>query len=162
MSANLYNYISGLLARNRLATAEGFTLRRVSGLAGLEEVVADVATSNIVAVDMTTDGNIHESRGGGFFAKRVHTVFILKRWKYPDMESLDNALKSCRRLMNQMISEMLTSRRAGRGEMTYLNESSIVWREMSPDISTHLTGLYFMLEFDEPTDITYSDDDWSD
>lgn len=157
---NVVDYISDLVARNAMARECGYKLRRVTGLSGLEELLGS-GDGNCVAVDVTSDGQVRQTFGGGFYQKRIYTVFVLSRYDYGRMESLSEALRQCRALFYQMLSALYRdSARLENEHLIYLNSSNITYKELSPDIAEHYAGLYFMLEFDEPLELVYDEGQW--
>lgn len=160
MNGSTELYLEHLLRRNKLAKQFGFKLRKVSGIDGLEELMADSKLESCVALDLTNDGRLYQSQGGGFYEVRVQTIFILRRYEYARMPSLDTALSVCRNLFRQLLAQMVVDSKVPGSPMGYLNVSQVNFRELSPELGAHSTGLYFMLEFDEPYNLVYDEQAW--
>ena len=102
-------YFKGLWERNKLAQAEKFKWCTCSGIETLQGPLQQFRTANaFFCVDDTNDGATFRGRNGGWFKKRTVTVFLLHRYSMKDMSSYETALEKCRKLMQQLLTRMLT------------------------------------------------------
>lgn len=153
-------YLRSLMDANKLCQEYGFRLRKCSGVDGLEELMQDPTLTAAVALDLTTDGSVYQVSGGGFFEVRVNTIFLLHKYEYGRMSSLDTSVELCRTLFRQFLSRMIVDSKDVGSPMCYLNTQSVQFRELEPELSNHLTGLYFHLQFEEPYNLVYEEAAW--
>lgn len=156
-------YFKDMAQRNRLCIEKGFEVGSCTGPESIETVLAEFRSKGyFVLVDDTNDGNM-TSNGSGRFMRRVYTVFILAQYKWDDLKERRDKLELCRRIYRQFISRALRDRRKFDDEgRVFLNVDNIFYREMGRYAMNGVTGLYFMIENDEPTDLIYEKDDWTD
>lgn len=155
---DIKTYIAGV-AENVLSHVEGydFQLTEVSGIGGLEGILSNQATyDNFIATDSTGDGYLVQYRNGGYFLRRVATVFIVRKYAYMNMADMLDKVKECRKYFNLILRQMVTDQPDLQKKLIYLNTERVAFREFEPETSAHFTGLYFMLEYDQPYNI------WSD
>lgn len=157
---NIFTYIQNILNINRFAKEHGFVLREVSGIDGVEQLLSSPDQDCIVAVDSTGDGTTYQASNGGMWIRRVYTIFIVRRYHYGDMEDYRQRMSECRNLFRQLHSRMLRDKLDLAKLLTYLDTSTVQFRELAPETSTHYTGLYFMLQYDEPYDLHYVNLEW--
>ena len=149
---NIKDYIAQV-AENVLSAQPDydFQLTEVSGLGGLEGIVSgQVAFDNFIATDSTGDGYVYQQPNGGYFMRRVATVFIMRKYQYMDMAAMREEVEKCRRYFNLIVAQMVADQPNLETKLIYLNTERIVIREFEPETSAHFTGLYFMLEFSQP------------
>lgn len=156
------SYFARLGRKNKLARREGFVVDFCSGPGALEPSMAEYRDSeNFIFIDDTTDGNTHSNKVG-WFDRNVYTVYIIAGYDYGDAESYKRALNLCRRIFRQMLSRLIKDRegyRYGTG-MMYLNTNSVYSKEYGRYSLNGATGLYFMLNNEEPVDLVYDDSEW--
>lgn len=157
---NAYDYFEKICAKNKLARSERFGFCRVTGLEGMEEALTNLRkTEAFFCIDATNDGSTVQANGG-FFKRRVFTVFLLKRYKFGDMSAHQEALGICRALFDQICSRMLLDREILLGDLIYLNTDRIHFREMEKYFLSGCAGIYFMIDIDEPLDLSYESEQW--
>lgn len=160
---NAFDYFELLGRQNKLAQEEGFKVGRCSGIGGLQDMMRDFRTqSRYILVDDTTSENTFSS-GVGYFRKSVYTVFIVAPYRADDMADRERQLNLCRRLFRQMHSRLLHDREEmAYGDMLeYLQVDRVYSNEFPQYFMSGLTGLYFMVENDEPIDLQYDGDEWT-
>ena len=142
-----HTYFKELTEKNKLAKANAFFPCSCSGINSLQDVLAnDAATEQI---------------GGGWFKKRTFTVFFLIRYRYDDMSDRAAKLDICRQLFRQFHSRMIRDKYIYEDlDLSFLNVSRIYTRELGEYFISGCTGLYFMVELTEPTDLCYKEDEW--
>nr|DAY94275.1 MAG TPA: hypothetical protein [Caudoviricetes sp.] len=155
-----YEYFKAVHAKSKLARSEGFFFCRVAGLGGMEEALNEMSENiSFFCVDDTTDGTTVQ-RNGGFFKRRVFTVFLLKRYQFNDMAERHEAMGICRTLFDKICSRMLVDKERLLEDLIYLNTDRIHFREMEKYFLNGCTGLYFIVDVDEPIDLSYEPDEW--
>lgn len=155
-------YFKELGESNKLCREGAFKTGFCTGPEGLEDAMGSFrSTSNFFLVDDTNSGNTF-SNNVGWFDRRVYTVFIMSRYKFNDMADREKKLMLCRRIFRQVLSKVLKDKREYKygDAMEYLNTDNVYSMEYGRYSFSGVTGLYFMIENDEPTDLTYDDGDW--
>lgn len=154
-------YLQGLVSRNRLATARGFTFSTCSGVQALEGLLTDMRdATRFVCVSDVTQGNTTYN-GQSWSARRVATVFVLSRYELGNAASYAAAINECRALMNQLLSGMLhDAERIANETEASLRLDEVRSNELGGTFLDGCTGLYFMVGVDEPLDIAYKEEDW--
>ena len=155
-------YFKRLAETNKLAKRNGFHAGFCSGPDGIEDVLQKFRkVSNFILIDDTTSQNTY-SRGVTFFDKNVYTVFLLAAYKFDDIEDREQKLNLCRRIFRQFHSRLIHDKENMEyGDMLeFLDVSSIYSKELPRYSKNGVTGLYFMINNDEPVDLVYSDEDW--
>lgn len=157
---NSYSYFEGLCRENLLAKKHDFQFCRCAGLNGLQEAIDKFQTAGaFFCIDDTTDGTTFE-RNGGYFQRRVFTVFLLKNYLYDDMEDRMSSLTVCRTLYAQLYSRMLVDSDRLTNDLIYLNTDRVHFREIENYFLNGCTGLYFMIDVDEPLNLAYDETEW--
>lgn len=157
---DVHAYFKGLCENNKLAKENAFKFCKVAGMNGMQEALISFNRETaFFCVDDTTDGTTFE-RSGGFFQRRVFTVILLKKYTYGNMEDRKTALDICRKLFNQLYSRMLVDKEILLGDFIYLNTQKVHFREMEKYTFSGCSGLYFMIDVDEPIDLSYEPKEW--
>lgn len=155
-----YTYFGELCQKNKLAQQHRFQLCRCAGLNGLQEAIDKFrSASAFFCIDDTTDGTTFQ-RNGGFFQRRVFTIFLLKQYRFDDMAERMTSMMVCRILFSQLYSRMLADSEQLLNDLIYLNTDRIHFREVENYFLNGCTGLYFMIDVDEPVDLSYEKEEW--
>ena len=163
-SINLFDahaYFKSLCAKNKLAMANKFYPCSCSGIDSLEDVVSNIRTQSAFCCVDDTNDSVVEQINGGYFNHRVFTVFLLKRYKLNNMADRQSALSICRQLFRQFHSRLIIDKENLNNELIYLNTERIPSREIGKYFMGGCTGLYFMVDVQEPTQLIYNKDEWS-
>ncbi len=155
-------YFKSLAEQNRLARANEFRPCFCSGPDGINDVIQEFrTTANFIMIDDTTSQNTY-SRGVGFFDRNAYTVFILAAYRFDDMTDRENKLKLCRRIFRQFHSRMIRDKEslAYGDSLEYLQVHQIYSKELPRYSMNGVTGLYFMVNNEEPVDLTYDPEEW--
>ncbi len=155
-------YFKMLAETNKLAKKENFFPGFCSGPDGIEEVMQQFRKqSNFILIDDTTSQNTY-SRGVTFFDKQVYTVIIVAAYKFDDMADREEKLNLCRRIFRQFHSRMIHDKEnmVYGDRFEWLDVNSIYSKELPRYSLNGVTGLYFMVNNDEPVDLTFSEDEW--
>ncbi len=155
-----FGYFETMLAKNKLASKESFKFCRVTGLSGMEEALDSLPEEAFFCVDDAVSG-ITFARNGGFFQRRVFTVFVLERHDFGNMPGRALSMAVCRKLANQTLSKMILDSEELGNDLIYLNTSSIKFQETESYALSGCAGLYFVVAVDEPIDLSYDEEQWT-
>lgn len=151
---SIKSYIEAFVEAHKLDEGFDFAFTQVSGINGLEGILqGQMADNNFIATDSTGDGHIFQQHNGGFFIKRVATVFIVRKYAYGDMTDMLDKVKTCRLWFKKILRQMIADKEALNNKLIYLNTERVAFRELAPEMAAHFTGLYFMLEYHQPYDV---------
>lgn len=153
------HYFETLAKQNRLCVENGFKPVFCSGPDSIEGIINNFQkTANFVCIDDTTDQNLY-SEGVSYFKRRVYTVFILASYRWDDMEDREQKLNLCREVFKQFVKRMIWDRTQREDDETaFLNVEKIYSKEFGRYTMNGVTGLYFMVENDEPASMEYEDE----
>ena len=156
------HYFETLAIQNKLCLENGFKPVFCSGPESIEGIMQEFPkTANFIMIDDTTDQNLF-SEGVSYFKRRVYTVFVLASYRWDDMEDREAKLNLCREIFHQFVRRMIWDRaqREGDGDdITFLNVEKVYSKEFGRYTMSGVTGLYFMVENDEPESMEYEDDE---
>lgn len=153
-------YIKDLTLQNRLANDHQFVPCTCSGIGYLEDVLSSLRNERaFVCVSDVCEESITR-HGGGWFKRRVFTVFLLSRYNVRDTEDYHTKMNLCRELFRQFHSRFIVDEHRLQSELTYMAVDEIRSRELGGQFLNGCTGLYFMVALDEPTDLQYNQDEW--
>lgn len=157
---DFHKYIERLARECRAAAAAGFTPCHCSGVAYLEGVLDRLRTARaFVCIDDVCEESTVQ-RGGGWYKRRVFTVFLLHRYDVRRLGDLMEKMDLCRELLRQFHSRMIHDADNLGNRLTYLDVANVRSRELGGDFLNGCTGLYFMVAIDEPTDLQFRPDEW--
>jgi hypothetical protein len=154
------HYFETLARQNKLCRQNGFMPTFCSGPDSIEGVMQQFQkTANFVMIDDTTDQNLF-SEGVSYFKRRVYTVFVLAAYRWDDMEDREKKLNLCREIFQQFVRRMIWDKTQGEDsdDMTFLNVEKVYSKEFGRYTMSGVTGLYFMVENDEPESMEYEDE----
>lgn len=154
------SYMEKLTASNRLAVSNGFKHSTNSGISYLEGMLEQYTrTANFVSTsDVCSETRFLSS--GGWFKRRVFTVFVLMRYKYGDAKDCAAKLATCRELFRQFESRFIHDTEALGNQLVYLNAEDVRSNEIGGTFLNGCTGLYFMISLDEPSELVYNATEW--
>lgn len=155
-------YFTKLCEENKTCRDNKFVATTCSGPDTVQGVLQKFRkASNFIMISDTVDSNTH-SAGEGFFERNVYTVWILAAYKHDDMEDREKKLNLCRYIFRQFISRMLRDkyREAFEGQLEFLDLTRIYSSELGRWSMNGVTGLYFMMNSDEPIDVQYDESLW--
>ena len=162
-SKNLFDfhaYLHSLVEKNKLAQTAGFYPCACSGIGYLEDLLQEHRSHRAFVCVSDTSDDSTTRHSGGWFKRRVFTVFILHRYNTRSTADYRDKLSLCRELFRQLHSRFLVDESALQNELAYLNVEDIRSRELGGQFLNGSTGLYFMLAIDEPIDLQYNGDEW--
>lgn len=162
---NAIEYFKRLCETNKLCLEHEFFCCTNSGPDDIGELAEQYKKrKNFIMVDDLTSQQTY-SNGVGFFDKNVYTVNILARYRWDDPSDRAEKLNLCRRIFHQFHARLIHDKAMWEyGEddcsLEFLDVEHVYSREFPAYFSSDLTGLYFMLNNDEPVDLTYNEEDW--
>lgn len=157
-------YFNNLCEHNKFAQEKGFCFCTCSGIESLQGPLERFRNERaFLCVDDTNDGSLVRGRNGGWFKKRTMTVFIMHRYDPRNNSMADRAekLSWCRELFRQIVSRMIVDADRLDNELIYLQTSNILSRELGQYFMSGCTGLYFLVDLSEPTELIYNKDEWT-
>lgn len=159
---DIFAYFKEIGAKNKLANEKEFKTVFCSGPESIEGVMQDFTrVSNFIMVDDTSAQNTF-STGVTYFKKDVYTVFVIAAYRYDDMSDREQKLNLCRRIFRQIHSKMLHDKETRKyGDLLdFLHVERIYAKEIGRYAMNGVTGLYFMVENEQPIEIEYDDTEW--
>ena len=157
---NAIDYLKNLASANKLAKENSFVVGECSGFEGLEPLMRNYRkAANYIMVDDTVDGSMISNRVG-WYNRRTYTVFIFAMYREDDMEERNRKLNLCRELFRQLLSHMIADTEKYEYDLVYMRTQSIQYRELNSYNFSGVTGLYFMVNVDEPVDLQYDNSLW--
>ena len=153
------HYFETLAKQNKLCIKNSFKPVFCSGPDSIEGIIQNFQkVANFVCIDDTTDQNLY-SEGVSYFKRRVYTVFILAAYRWDDMEDREAKLNLCREVFQQFVRRMIWDRAQREDDETaFLNVEKVYSKEFGRYTMNGVTGLYFMVENDEPESMEYEDE----
>lgn len=134
-----------------------------SGPMGVEGMMQNFRKAHsFVMVDDTTVGSTTMNRAGGAFDRRTYTVFLVKQHTGDDMEDYERKMQELRSIYRLFLSRMVRDRYDLDLQEVYLQTQSILYKEPGPMGFNGAAAIYFMVSIDEPVDLEYDDEQWSD
>lgn len=155
-------YFAELGRTNKLAKENGFVVDFCSGPGALEPMMTNYRDAeNFIFVDDTTSSNTFSNKVG-WFDRNVYCVHILAGYDLGDADSYNRALRLCRTIFRQFLSKVIKDKENYKygNALMYLNTDNIYSNEYGRYSFNGCTGLFFQVQNDEPTDLTYNADDW--
>ena len=156
------SYFQKLVRRNRLAREKGFEPSACSGIGGLEGLLDGMRRARAFACVSDTCDEYITQRSGAYFRRRVFTVCLVERYDTRRAGAYQEALTDCRELFRQLHTAFIVDEGRLRSALYYLDVASIRAAELGAHFLDGCTGLYFMLGIDEPTDLQYNPEEWTD
>lgn len=155
------SYFKAMALRNKACA--GYTVTECSGPMGVEGMMYSFRKSDsFVMVDDTTVGSVAVNRAGGAFDRRTYTVFLIRQHTADDMADYEEKMQELRSIYRQLLSRMLRDRAGLALEDVYLQTGNVTYKEPGPMGFNGSASIYFMVSIDEPLDLTYDEEQWSD
>ena len=155
-------YFTQLAKSSRLAQDNKFYPCHCSGPDSIQGVMENFRKQqNFIMVDDTTSQQTF-SNGVGYFRRDVYTIFILAHYRIDDMIDREEKLNLCRQIFRQFHSRLLHDRdELGDDRLTFLQLNNVYSSELPRYSYNGVTGLYFMIQNEEPIDICYDESEWT-
>jgi len=157
---NFHSYLNDVVSCNRYAQQEKFYPCACSGINYLEDMLDKMRQHPaFVCVSDVTEDSLKQV-SGGWFKRRLFTVFVIKRYNTRSMSSYKDAMAACREVTRQIHTRLLHDEQELSHRLAYIDVSDIRSRELGGQFLDGATGLYFMLAMDEPADLQYDSEEW--
>lgn len=159
------NYLLTLAKANKLAEDNAFHVGVCTDLHAIEPMMEQYQTSaNFIMVMDTVDGSMVGGRPS-WFNRRVYTVAIVARHQWDDMTDRNAKLNLCREIYRQTLSRLIADRNDFENDdelPVFMRTESMAYREMDTYSMAGATGVVFTLRIDEPANLEYNAEEWSD
>lgn len=153
-------YLQQLVATNKTCKANGFHFCTCTGIDGMEGVLHSFQREHaFIAVDEVTTGQTVK-HGGGWFQRRTITIFVLHRCRYGDEADRQQKLALTRDILRQLQSRFIIDEEDLCNDLIYLQLDNMPTTEIGAHFANGCTGLFFMLNVDEPIDLHYDASEW--
>ncbi len=154
-------YFKGINSKNRLSKRHGFYFCTSSGIESLQGPLEKFKKEKaFFCIDDVNDGQMYQGKGGGYYKRRTLTVFLMHRYSFNDENDRLAKLKICRQLFRQISTRLLKDSKKLKSDLIYLGADNILSREFGQYFMNGCTGLYFMVDVEEPVDLKYNPDEW--
>lgn len=154
------SYLKKIASSNRLAVQNDFCIGECSGIEGLEPLMRQYRkVANYIMVDDTVDGSMI-SNHVGWYNRRTYTVFIFAMYREDDMQDRQQKLGICRELFRQLLTRLISDQEQYEYDLIYMRTQSIQYRELNSYNFSGVTGVYFMINVDEPVDLQFEEELW--
>ncbi len=146
---------------NKLCQVHGFKAVTASGPENLEGVMAEYRkTENFVIIDDTSDNRVFCGKPGWFTVSTV-TVWIVAATHYNDGEDRKEKMELCREIFRQFLARLISEQQVrGRQDLMFMELEQVLYKELGRYSLNGATGLYFMLDSQEPTNLVSRKDEW--
>lgn len=158
---NIIDYVTALTENNRLCVDNRFKAVTCSGPDNLEGVIEEYRrTANFIVIDDTTDNNVFCTRPG-FQTRSVYTVWVLASYNQKDLQERADKMQLCRTVFRQFLSKFIKDKaEMAYPDMVFLNLDNVMYKELPRYSFNGVTGLWFMIANDVPTDLRYVEEEW--
>ena len=151
-------FFEELVAKNKLAVAEGFTFCKVSGLEGFEEALhAMQQATAFCCVSDIADG--YTELNNTPRTRRIKTVFLAMRHAIDDMDARNECMEIMRELFRQLMSVLTLEKVKLEQNCIYL-DPRISFNEIDRYFFSGCACAYFQVAVDVFTDLRYNADEW--
>ena len=155
-----YDYFQNI-CNSLYATAGVYKFTRSTGLPYMEELLQNFKSETaFFTVDDTNDGMTIRGEGGGFFDRRQYVVFLIKKYKYNDMDAQHAVMEETRGIYRSIESKLLKDRVALANNMAFLHLDRMPYYEIPGYAFNGAGGLYFIITVDQPKDLQYDANEW--
>ena len=152
------DFFQNLIAKNKLAVAEGFTFCKVSGLEGFEEALhAMQQATAFCCVSDIADG--YTELNNTPRTRRIKTVFLAMRHAIDDMGARNECMEIMRELFRQLMSVLTLERVKLEQNCIYL-DPRISFNEIDRYFFSGCACAYFQIAVDCFTDLRYRKEEW--
>jgi hypothetical protein len=160
---NACQYFETVCNENRMTVDGHYRFCRVTGISYMEDAIARWKRETaFFCVDDTEDGRLICKNGGGFFERRLYTVYLIKKFSLDNMDAQRDALAECRTIYRQIMKRLVRDRSFLENSLAYLNLTDIPFYEIPGYFLAGCTGLYFSVTVDNPVDLCYDGSEWND
>ncbi len=138
-------------------TKDKYLFTKVSSISGLEGILANSRRhSYFFAVDDSQDGVTFRGAAGGFFERRMYTIFVLGKANYGDQEKRDEVLEEAKQIYRHTLSKMIKDKI----NIPVVKLDQTRFYEVPPAFATGCSGLYFTVTVENPINLVYDANVW--
>lgn len=153
-------FFQELIAKNKLAVAEGFTFCKVSGLEGFEDALhAMQSATAFCSVSDIADG--YTELNNTPRTRRIKTVFLAMRHAIDDMDARNECMETMRELFRQLMSRLTLERVRIEQNCIYI-DPRITFNEIDRFFFSGCACAYFQIAVDVYTDLRLDYGEWLD
>lgn len=157
---NATQFFEELIAKNKLAVAEGFTFCKVSGLEGFEDALhAMQSATAFCCVSDIADG--YTELNNTPRTRRIKTVFLAMRHAIDDMDARNECMETMRELFRQLMSRLTLERVRIEQNCIYI-DPRITFNEIDRFFFSGCACAYFQIAVDVYTDLRLDYSEWID
>ena len=131
-----------------------------SGIEGLEPLMQNYRKAANYIHGGRYRGRLYDFKPGSWYNRRTYTVFIFAMYREDDMDDRRQKLDLCREIFRQLLSHLIADTEKYEYDLVYMRTQSIQYRELNSYNFSGVTGLYFMLNVDEPADLQFDASLW--
>jgi hypothetical protein len=145
-----------------LKATANYKFAKVSGLSHLEQVLQNLKRNKkFLAISDIDDGMTYEGGGSAYYERRTYTVFILLRTgQHGDVDVRNEKMSEARSIYRQILSKIIKDK-VYTAEMNQMNTDKIQFNEIPGALLSGLTGLYFTFSVDNPINLVYDEEQWT-
>lgn len=144
----------------KLAVNGKYVYSKVTSMQHMEEVIDEFRYHTaFFAVDDTEDGFTFQT-GGGYMDRKTIVVYILKQYRFGDMNSQKVALAECKMIYKNVLKKLIRDKSRLENQMVYLVTERIPYNEIPGIFANNCTGIFFTIPVNIPTDLSYKEDEW--
>lgn len=141
-------------------TKDKYKFSRISGLAELEEVLQNRKRSKyFTAVQDSEEGATVRGGGRGYFDRRPATVFLCAIGKQGDMTVRETLIAELREVYRAFLSKIIKDK-SDNGLMS-IDTTRFPFFEIPGFFADGCVGIYFMMNADNPVDLSYDASQWT-
>lgn len=144
----------------KLKALQDHTFKTVSGLDFLENLLTDRLNSKFIAVDDTQNARIVQP-GNTYFERRLYTIYILQRSSIRETNARESILEVYRSAFRSIISKIIRDKNLELHNLDTVETENIQMYEMPAAFADGCIGIYFMIKVDNPINLVYDANEWT-
>lgn len=164
MEFNFLNYMENEIAKklkNFLHSKKNKRFFRISGLAGLEEFIADLPNNQYPALMVVEaqEGNISDNKGDNFIDTPVHEFYVVKNYEFGNHEQRTQAKEECKEIGQKILARMLHDKAKKLNGLDFLQFNHVPYFTVGP-FGDRVIAIYFKIENHQNAKLNYNPDEW--
>lgn len=135
---------------------------RISGIAGLEEFLAQMPDNQypaIMAVEQQ-DGSISDNHGDNFTDTPSHEFYVVQNYSFGSHEQRTIAKEKCKAIGQKILAKMLYDKSQKTHGLTFLQFKHIPYFTVGP-FGDKVIAVYFKIENHQSANLVYNPNDWN-
>lgn len=157
---NFVGYFENICKTLKL-TKDEFFFGRVTGLNYLEDMLRNMRSEKAFFLVEDVDDGVTTTTGSGYFDRKAIVIYILKSYAVNDQVEREEKLNECRQVRKKVQSRLIRDVQKI-PELAYLNRKRMPYHELPGYFASGVCGFYMTIALDEPLDLRYNPDDWTD